>query len=95
MSSKIFADAINNVSEQTEARVRLSVEIVERIFQLMQQKDMNQNDLARALGKTPSEISKWLSGTHNFTLKSIQRLELFLEQPILKVVREPEELVSQ
>ena len=92
MSSKIFADAINNVSEETEARVRLSVEIVERIFQLMRLKNMNQNDLARSLGKTPSEISKWLSGTHNFTLKSIQRLELFLGQPILKVVREPEEL---
>jgi transcriptional regulator with XRE-family HTH domain len=92
MSSKIFADAINNVSEETEARVRLSVEIVERIFQLMRHKNMNQNDLARSLGKTPSEISKWLSGTHNFTLKSIQRLELFLGQPILKVVSEPEEL---
>ena len=92
MSSKIFADAINNVSKETEARVQLSVEIVERIFQLMRLKNMNQNDLARSLGKTPSEISKWLSGTHNFTLKSIQRLELFLGQPILKVVREPEEL---
>jgi predicted XRE-type DNA-binding protein len=60
MASKIFEEAINNISAETEARVRLSVEIVERIAQLMQQKNMNQNDLARALGKTPSEISKWL-----------------------------------
>jgi transcriptional regulator with XRE-family HTH domain len=89
MASKIFEEAINNISTETEARVRLSVEIVERIVQLMQQKNMNQNDLARALGKTPSEISKWLSGTHNFTLKSIQKLEFFLGQPILKVVKEP------
>ena len=89
MGSKIFEEAINNVSTETEARVRLSVEIVERIAQLMQQKNMNQNDLARALGKTPSEISKWLSGTHNFTLKSIQKLEFILGQPILKVVVEP------
>ena len=89
MGSKIFEEAINNVSTGTEARVRLSVEIVERIDKLMQQKNMNQNDLARALGKTPSEISKWLSGTHNFTLKSIQKLEFILGQPILKVVVEP------
>lgn len=86
---EIFENAINNVSPETEARIRLSVEIVERISQLMQQKNMNQNDLARALGKTPSEISKWLSGTHNFTLKSIQKLEAFLGKPILKVVSEP------
>jgi transcriptional regulator with XRE-family HTH domain len=89
MASKIFEEAINNISTETEARVRLSVEIVERIAQLMQQKNMNQNDLARALGKTPSEISKWLSGTHNFTLKSIQKLEFILGRPILKVVDEP------
>jgi transcriptional regulator with XRE-family HTH domain len=89
MGSKIFSDAINNIPVETESRVRLSIEIVERIAQLMQQKNMNQNDLAKALGKTPSEISKWLSGTHNFTLKSIQKLEFFLGQPILKVIKEP------
>ena len=89
MPSKIFADAINNIPVETEIRVRLSVEIVERIMHLMQQQNMNQNDLAKALGKTPSEISKWLSGTHNFTLKSIQKLEFHLGHPILKVVTEP------
>ena len=54
----------------------------------MERKNINQNTLAKMLGKTPSEISKWLSGTHNFTLKSIQKLESILGQPILKVVNE-------
>jgi hypothetical protein len=31
MASKIFEEAINNISTETEARVRLSVEIVEHI----------------------------------------------------------------
>ena len=92
MSSKIFEDAINAVSPETEARVRLSVEIVERISALMGKKNMNQADLAKKLGKSPSEISKWLSGTHNFTLKSIQKLEQIFGQPILKVVYEPVEV---
>ncbi len=89
MPSKIFEEAINSVSPETEARVRLSVEIVERISILMERQHINQNDLAKMLGKSPSEISKWLSGTHNFTLKSIQKLESILAQPILKVVHEP------
>ena len=88
MSSKIFEDAINAIPLETEARVRMSIEIVERIFHIMERKNLNQNNLAKMLGKTPSEISKWLSGTHNFTLKSIQKLEFVLGQPILKVVNE-------
>lgn len=88
MSSKIFEDAINSVKPETEARIRLSVEIVERIGHLMESKNINQKGLAKMLGKTPSEVSKWLSGTHNFTLKSIQKLEMVFECPILKVVSE-------
>jgi transcriptional regulator with XRE-family HTH domain len=89
MPSKIFEEAINAIPYETEARVRLSVEIVERIASLMEKKNINQNNLAKMLGKTPSEVSKWLSGTHNFTLKSIQKLEQVLGQPILAVVNEP------
>ena len=88
MASKIFEDAINSIAPETEARVRLSIEIVERIAQIMERKNINQAHLAKMLGKTPSEISKWLSGTHNFTLKSIQKLESVFGQPLLKVVHE-------
>ena len=30
------------------------------------------------LGKKPSEITKWLSGLHNLTLKSITKMEVAL-----------------
>ena len=41
MSSKIFEDAINRIPAETMANIRLSVEIVERIYQLMTIKNMN------------------------------------------------------
>jgi len=39
---------------------------------------MSQKQLADSLKKYEAEISKWLSGTHNLTLKTISKLESVL-----------------
>ena len=83
MPSKIFEAAINNVKPESEAFIKMSIDISKRIQELMEAKGMKQNELAEALGKSPSEVSKWLSGMHNFTLKSIGKLEVILGAPIL------------
>ena len=54
---------------------------------------MEQKDLAKALGKNESEISKWLSGSHNFTLKTIARIEDVLGDKLLEVV-DDESIIS-
>lgn len=89
MPSLIFEKAIQRISEEKLSEIRLSVEIVERIDVLMQKHNINQKQLAQKLGKNPSEINKWLSGTHNFTLKTISRLENLFGEPILSVVQIP------
>jgi|GEM_PF-7013164 len=43
----------------------------------------SQKDLARALGKEESEISKLLSGLHNLTLETITKLESALGHDII------------
>ena len=87
MASLIFEKAIGRISDEKLSEIRLSVEIVERIDNLMQKQQINQKQLAQQLGKNPSEINKWLSGTHNFTLKTIIRLENLFGEPILNVVQ--------
>lgn len=37
--------------------------------------NMKVGELADKLGKSPSEISRWLSGTHNFTLDTLFDIE--------------------
>ncbi len=37
------------------------------------------------LGKKESEISKWMRGTHNFTIETISSIENVLGYPILQV----------
>lgn len=60
-----------------------SREIRSRIVRIYISKGMKQKDIAEKLGKKPSEISKWLSGEHNLTIKSIMMLEVILEEDII------------
>lgn len=46
-----------------------------KLFDLITSRRLNQKEVAELLDKHPSEISKWLSGTHNFTLDTIFEIE--------------------
>lgn len=74
------------VSAEIRHRVDLSFLIVDRIHSILQERGLKQKDLATMLGKKESEISKWMRGTHNFTIDTISAIENVLEQPILQVV---------
>ncbi len=74
------------VSDEIRHRVDLSFLIVDRIHSILQERGIKQKDLADMLGKKESEISKWMRGTHNFTIDTISSIENVLGQPILQVV---------
>lgn len=54
---------------------RISMDIAAALDDLLKDKGWKQKELAKILGKNESEISKWLNGKHNFTIKSIAKLE--------------------
>ena len=55
------------------------------IYDLMTQRGLSKAEFARAIGKRPCEITKWLSGQHNFTLSTLAMLSSFFGQPIITV----------
>lgn len=64
--------------EDIERFVDKNLDIVQQAYALMEAKGWAQKDLARELGKTTAEVSKWLSGSHNLTLRSIAKMEAAL-----------------
>jgi transcriptional regulator with XRE-family HTH domain len=72
--------------------VTRSFDIVDRIQEILILKQLDQKDLADLLEKKESEISKWMSGTHNFTIKTIARIEKVLGSSIVKVVRKESQI---
>lgn len=73
------------VSPEARAKVALSFCIVDRIHAILEEKGLKQKDLAERLGKSEAEISKWMRGTHNFTIDTLVAIETALDAPILQV----------
>ncbi len=83
--SRIIEARREKVSSEVRRRVNLSFLIVDRIHNILEAKGLKQKDLANMLGKNESEISKWMRGTHNFTIDTISSIEEALGMPILQV----------
>jgi transcriptional regulator with XRE-family HTH domain len=67
---------------KTDAKMILAV----RIAEAMQAKNWKHKDLLAAIGKdNPSIVTKWLSGTHNFTVETLVELEHALEVSLLGI----------
>lgn len=45
----------------------------------MQERGLTKKQFADQIGKRPSEITRWLSGQHNFTVFTLAMLSEFLE----------------
>ena len=50
-------------------------------------KGLTQKEFARLLGKRESEISKWMTGRHNFTTQTIARIESVLGNKVLMIAK--------
>lgn len=72
---------------EVQIRTKLSVAIANRIEALMREKGLSKKQFAEALDRRPSEVTKWLSGEHNFTVATLSRLGAFFEKPIIEVTR--------
>ena len=81
----ILDDILSNIPKGIQKEVDMFYAIAARIDEILKRKGWNQADLAKAMGKKEAEISKWLSGSHNFTISTLARIETVLEEDIISV----------
>lgn len=63
----LLAEITPEEQKMTDKRMQLAA----RIFNAMKAKNISKLELARKMGKQASVITKWLSGTHNFTADTL------------------------
>lgn len=85
MRSKVLQRILDKTPKDVEIFVDKYADLVLRINQILYEKGYTQKSLADKLEKRPSEIHKWLNGDHNFTLRSIAKLEAELGEILLEV----------
>lgn len=82
---EMFEKAAEAAPEATKRFVKKSFDIADRLYEILQAKGMTQKEFAKLIDKRESEVSKWLSGQHNFTIKTITAIEAALNEDLIEV----------
>ena len=82
-TNRIVDEIRSTISPEMKQQMEMSVAIANRIYEILEIKGMTQKDLAKRLGKTETEVSRWLSGTHNLTLSTISKVSVALGEDIV------------
>lgn len=83
MASKAYQKLMGQIPKEIQEEVKGNLDLADEIYLALEEQGKKAADLARLMGKSESEISKWLSGTHNFTYKTIRRIEAVLNVKLI------------
>ncbi len=78
-------EIFNEIPKEKREETRLSFAISNKIDELMKERGLNRKQLAEAMGKRPNEVTRWLSGEHNFTISTLAMLSAFFGKSIVTV----------
>ena len=90
-TNRIMNEIREKISPEMKLQIELSVSIANRIYSILEAKGMSQKEFARLMGKTETEVSRWLSGTHNLTMATICKISAALGEDIISVSSKPYE----
>lgn len=80
-----YRDMVRMVPQNIKEEIDLSFAISNKINALMQERGLSKKQFAEQIGKRPSEITRWLSGQHNFTVSTLAMLSTFFGKSIISV----------
>ena len=81
-------DIRKTISPEMKMQIEMSVAIANRIYDIMASKGLSQKDLAKRMGKTETEVSSWLSGTHKMPPSMIHEISSALNEDIMEDIVE-------
>ncbi len=81
----LFEECLANVPAEVFAEVNLNIDIANRIADILHEKKMTQREFASLMGKRESEVSRWLTGSHGFTTKTLAKMASVLGEDIIEV----------
>lgn len=91
--SDFLFDLLSEITAEEQEVTNKRMLLAAKIDKARLKKGWSKKELADQMGKRPSEITKWLSGTHNFTTDTLFNLEHKLDARFINVGDKPKEQV--
>ena len=91
--SNFLSELLSEITPKEQAKTNYRMMLAAKIDQARARKGWSKKELADQMGKRPSEITKWLSGTHNFTCDTLFDLQYLLDERFLNVEEESTEQI--
>lgn len=84
-TNSLFREELAKIPPDVRKQVDMSWAIADKIDALLKAKGMSQKEFAHILGKTEPEVSRWLGGTHNFTLRTLAKISVVFGEDVIKI----------
>jgi transcriptional regulator with XRE-family HTH domain len=84
---------LEGIDPKLEKQVELRMKLAVKIDKARKKIGLSKTQLAHRLSKKPSEITKWLSGTHNFTIDTLSDIQQLLGIELVNVDENQKEQV--
>ena len=84
-TTQLFDECLATVQNDVKMELDMSFALADKIDMILREKNISQKQLAKKMGKTEAEVSRWLGGTHNFTLRTIAKISDALGVTLLTI----------
>jgi transcriptional regulator with XRE-family HTH domain len=83
--SPLIQELSDTVTPQEQEQTDYKMKLASKIYMAMKSIGMTQTQFAESMGKPISLISRWMSGTHNFTVDTLIDIQRVLSISLLDV----------
>lgn len=77
-AAKLFDQIVAETPPELKKQLDMSFAIADKLDATLKERGLTQKEFAHMIGHTQAEVSRWLSGTHNFTLATLAKISVAL-----------------
>jgi transcriptional regulator with XRE-family HTH domain len=94
-NSNVIDSILAGINPELEKQIEYRMKLAAKIDKARIKMGLSKKQFAEKLSKSPSEITKWLSGTHNFTSDTLFDIQQLLAVELLNFEDKPVEEIWQ
>ena len=84
-AAKLLDEIVAETPPELKKQLDMSFAIADKLDAALKERGLTQKEFAHMIGHTQAEVSRWLSGTHNFTLATLAKISVALDVNLFTV----------